>query len=155
MSAYEPGQVFTSPYPFVRTTYQHVESDGEGGWDVDERQTWKPGVRVEDADGMGNVDTIADGKGEVILTVVSVHRPGKFQTRVFFTRSWRNPDGVLFGKNKLRVTTLAAFTGYTKGYRHWGDLDEMAGQRIDRRGRLMSDRIATLRGDAGATWSLA
>ena len=61
---------------------------------------------------------VADAVGTQILTVVSVHKPGKFPARVFYTRRWRDPDGVEFGKTHLRVTVMQSFRTIVRGYRH-------------------------------------
>ena len=107
------GEVFTVPYPFVQDTWvEHY--DGEDGPETDEVPTWKPGVRSESVD----VGMEADAIGAQILTVVGVYRPGHFPTRVFYSRQWRDPDGKVFGKAKLRITTVPAFVGLTRGYRH-------------------------------------
>lgn len=112
-----PGDAFEAPYPFVRETY--MEWDEEGGVQV---PTWRPGVRNEEtAPRPGwepDVVTFADAVGRIILTVVSVHKPGRFAARVFYTRRWRDPDGREFGKNACRVTTVAAFRRLARGYRH-------------------------------------
>lgn len=112
-----PGDVFEAPYPFVRSTYD--EFDEFGGVEV---PTWKPGVRHQDRVQRHGyepeVDTVADAMGHIILAVVSIHRPGRFATRVFYTRRWRDPSGREFGKNQCRVTTLAAFRALTRGFRH-------------------------------------
>lgn len=106
-----PGAEIEVGHPFVRDKFDgyHVGIDGE----ID---CWKPGHRNE------NVypdDCIAvyDGMGTQILTVVSLHKPGKYPTRVFYTRKWRDPDGATFGKGALRMTTLPAFRKIIAGYR--------------------------------------
>lgn len=110
------GECFEVPYPFVRDTYVSHQDDEEGPSSI-EVPTWKPGVRFED-EGYGDVEAYADAMGAQLLTVVSVHKPGRFPTRVFYTRQWRDPDGAVWGKGKLRMTTLPAFTTLRGGYRH-------------------------------------
>ncbi len=111
-----PGQQFTVVYPFAHDTYvEHVE--GDEGWQESEVPTWKVGVRHADK-GEGDVESIADAHGKSVLTVISVHKPGRFPTRVFFTRTWIAPDGKAFGKTKCRVTTVPTFMALTRGYRH-------------------------------------
>lgn len=79
---------------------------------------WSPGCtfeRTSEYDG----DWFADGEGKMILTVISRHKPSdKHQERVFYYRSWVDPDGVEFGKNILRVTALSNFTKLVKGFRY-------------------------------------
>lgn len=108
--------VIEVPYPFVRETVSLPDDDEEGTGSV-EVETWRPGTRQEHV-GMGDVESYADGIGSMQLTVVSEHKPGRFPTRIFFTRRWVDPDGKQFGKPKLRMTTKAAFQRLAAGYRH-------------------------------------
>lgn len=110
------GEVYEVAYPFVRDTYNCLDYDEDGGGIVNV-PTWKPGVRIE-PDGQGDCQNNADALGTMRLTVVSVHKPGRFPARVFYTRAWVNPEGKVFGKTKLRMTTAGAFTILTRGYRH-------------------------------------
>lgn len=111
------GEVFNVAYPFARSTYSRWDGDEETGPYCTDVPTWAPGVRHADK-GEGDVESIADGFGRMVLTVVSTHKPGKYPMRVFFTREWITPDGKQFGKRKCRVTTLGAFKALTQGYRH-------------------------------------
>lgn len=109
-----PGSTLSAPYPFVRETVSMF--DGDGATDV---ETWRPGTRSDMTFARyGETQIVADAMGQIELTVVSVHRPGKYPTRVFFTRQWVDPDGKRFGKKKLRMTTVNAFLALAKGYRH-------------------------------------
>jgi hypothetical protein len=113
----EVGQRFEFPYPFARDTYIAHDGDEETGPTITEVPTWKVGVRHADK-GEGDVESIADGLGTCVLTVVSLHKPGKYPERVFFTRTWVTPEGKAFGKTKCRMTTVGAFRSLTYGYRH-------------------------------------
>lgn len=81
---------------------------------------WAPGCAEQFLE-PDSWEKVADGEGELILTVVDVHKPASYPTRVFFTRSWVDPDGVAFSKNKLHIATLATFkrraTSYYYDYR--------------------------------------
>lgn len=108
-----PGMVFEFEYPFVR--------DVVTLWDCADGRTiltWRPGVRMvlvppDDA------EQVFDAIGRQIATVVSVHKPGRFPMRVFFTRTWLSPDGESFGRGaRLRATTMQAFRKLTAGFRH-------------------------------------
>ena len=90
----QAGQTYHVRYPFIR----------------DEIDAWKPGCQA----GTG----YADAEGQMVLTVVSVHKPGKYPERVFYTRSWIDPAGGCFGKRGLRMTTTEAFKRLASGYRH-------------------------------------
>lgn len=104
-------------YPFALEEYSGPK-DGE----FYDGKTWRPGVRFElrSSGYLGDPDevAIADGMGEMVLEVVSRHKPGKFPERTFFLRSFVAPDGRAFGKAKLRVTTTPAFNRMAAGYRH-------------------------------------
>ena len=108
----KPGQVFAAWYPFRR--------DKVTLWDVDgpaDTPTWVPGTRSEYVP-PDTAEDVYDGAGKILLTVVSVHRPGRYPLRVFYTRQWEDPNGRRFGKNGLRITTQAAFRRLANGYRH-------------------------------------
>ena len=114
MSEIAAGTVFEVAYPFVREAYS--EFDGE---EYSERPTWRPGCRYEEyQSGYQELDTkaVADGMGKQILTVVDIHKPGKYPTRVFYTSTWISPDGKAFGKGKLKITTVSAFKRRTEGF---------------------------------------
>lgn len=108
------GEVITFPYPFVRETFHRTDMD-EDGISNTEEPTWKPGTR-SDACG-DDVENVADGMGSCVITVADVHKPGRYPTRVFFTRTWISPEGKPFGKKKLRITTAATFRVWASGYR--------------------------------------
>lgn len=105
------GAVFEHAYPFVRGKTTIMDEDGPA-----EIGTWNPGIHYvpisED-----ECDAVAEGLGKQILTVVSVHKPGRFPTRVFYTRKWETPRGKRFGKSGCHITTLQAFRRLIKGYR--------------------------------------
>lgn len=107
------GDVFNVPYPFV---LEEVELfDGEGPATT---KSWRPGVEYIPTGYYGDsFEPVADGMGEMRLTIVSVHKPGKYPTRVFFVRQWVDPNGKLFGKTKLRMTTATVFASRARGYR--------------------------------------
>lgn len=110
-----PGTVFECAYPFVRKPY------GAGPYDEDEAPvielTWTPGVRFIPW-GPEDTEAVHDGIGARIATVVSVHKPGRYPSRVFYTVQWRDPDGRTFGKPKLRMAALEKFRRQARGYAH-------------------------------------
>ncbi len=118
----QAGDVFTVAYPFLRSTFEHQEMDVDGPINST-RPTWRPGTEyTSEAVYVGHgeyderVENVADAMGQMVLTVVSVHKPGRYPTRVFFTRQFVTPEGKAFGKTMLRMMTLAAFTRRTRGY---------------------------------------
>lgn len=106
------GLIFRAPYPFIRDKVTLMDEDG-----YSEVATWRPGVRAEMIS-PEDAGMFADAVGEIILTVVSVHKPGRFPTRVFFTRRWRSPAGREFGKGACRCVTVEKFRRLAKGYAH-------------------------------------
>lgn len=111
-------EVTTVPYPFVRC--KATVFDGEGSSQID---SWRPGVE----DWMPNAyeeGKYADGVGTMTLTLVSAHKPGKYQERVFYVRQFTTPDGVTFGKTALRMTTRLAYERLCKGYRYPYTVDD-------------------------------
>lgn len=115
-SSGEAPEVIDVPYPFVREVVSLPNNDEEGPYSI-EVETWRPGTRAE-CDGAGDMDNVADALGTMRLTVVSRHRPGRYPTRVFFTRRWIDPDGKEFGKKLLRIRSSASFKALTAGYWH-------------------------------------
>jgi hypothetical protein len=109
---FEANSVFKIAYPFVKSTY--TEHDGENFY---EAPCWKPGVRGELVypDDSKNV---ADAMGYQILTIIDIHKPGKYPARVFYIRQWQDPNGIIWGKTNLRIKSLSAFKRDTKGYRY-------------------------------------
>jgi hypothetical protein len=116
------GDVFEVAHPFVWEKVSLPPDDPEGGYR--EGMSWRPGVTQGEPDHWGECDMVAHGIGAQILTVVSVHKPGRFPSRVFYTRRWRSPGGKEFGKGALRVKSLNAFTRLVRGYRHDFELIE-------------------------------
>lgn len=115
----EAGKTYDVECPYVRTTYDHYDLDGED-YSATTRATWKPGIEWE-ACGPEDSEAVADGIGKVLYTVVSVHHlPKPYTARVFFVREWIDPDGKKFGKRTLRIMGIAAFRRRLNGYRFGG-----------------------------------
>lgn len=106
----EPGQTFAVRYPFCLEDF--TVQDFDGAYTV---QSWRPGVRrIENV----REEWVADGEGQQLLTVVSTHKPGTYQERVFYTRQWADPDGKIFGKTRLMHCTMRKFCGLIHAYRY-------------------------------------
>lgn len=106
------GDVFRVRYPFIRERVTLCNEDGPY-----ETVSWRPGVSIESAGPYGeDTDIVANGEGEMVLTVVDTFKPGRFPRRVFFTRQFISPDGHPFGKRGLRMTTVEAFRRRASGY---------------------------------------
>lgn len=110
------GEVFTVSYPFSRDTYEALDIDEEG-ISTATVPSWKVGPKPEHVY-PDDCQDVADGIGQCAIVVVSVHKPGRYPARVFFTRSWIAPDGKAFGKGKLRIAVAGAFRALIGGYRH-------------------------------------
>lgn len=106
------GDIDHVKYPFVRCKI--TLWDEEGAYEVN---SWRPGCNCETDDG-GYPDWWAEGHGEMILEIVSIHKPGKYPERVFYTRKWRDPSGTVFGKPGLKMTTTANYKRLKSGFRH-------------------------------------
>ena len=132
------GAVFTVPYPYCRDSFERFSDDPEVATPQKEL-SWRPGTESE-SDGGYDAQEAADAMGSMVLTVVDVFKPGRYPSRVFYTRQWIDPDGKAFGKGCLRITTVNAFLRRTKGYMHDFYLD----------GELYSDVLnATLENQHG------
>ena len=108
---FKAGDKFEVRYPFVRVTPFVGEPFDAGAW--------RPGCEEQPEE-----EWFADAHGQMLLEVISTHKPGKFLDRVFYTRHWRDPDGKEFGKNNLRVATASSFGRLLKGYRHDYECEE-------------------------------
>jgi hypothetical protein len=116
----EIGKTYEVAYPFVLEEVDLPPDDPEGG--MRSVKSWRPGVGFIHSDPNCDADSYADAFGQMLLTVVDVHKPGKYPARVFYTRKWRDPKGREFGKAGLRITTTPAFKRLLAGYRHEIDL---------------------------------
>ena len=110
MSAPAYGPHFVVRYPFIHDVYETVEEDGPV-----KEHSWRPGVRFE-PDGPESEEAVADGEGDMILTVVASFKPGHFPERVFFTRRFVPPSGSAFGKRRLHIATAEKFRRLVKGF---------------------------------------
>lgn len=112
------GDIFRVKFPFVRCEVDICDEDPESFGGFVTIKSWKPGVEFVPCGIGDDSEAVCDAEGEMVLTVVDVHKPGRFPSRVFYTRRWVNPDGKEFGKGALRITTLTAFKRRAAGYMH-------------------------------------
>ena len=108
----ELGTVFKVPYPFVLTIGSALDDEGPSYF-----PSWKPGTEEREVY-PDSSEMVYHGIGSMVLTVVATFKPPKWPTRVFYTRSWTDPQGRTFGKNNLRITTLGNFNRMKDGYRY-------------------------------------
>lgn len=113
MSEFSDGQVFELRYPMVLETVSLFDEEGPI-----QTESWRPGTRWAHTSPYGDAESYADGEGKMLLTVVSMHKPGKYPERVFFTRKFVSPVGREFGSSKLRMATIQTFRRLTKGFRY-------------------------------------
>ena len=116
MSEVTAGAVFSVRYPFVRDSFTLPDFDGESlSFREVTLPTWKPGCNYRPS-APDDVEPFCHAEGQMELTVIDVHKPGKYPARVFFTRQWVGPDGKRFGKTALRIMTLPAFKRRAAGW---------------------------------------
>ena len=112
----ETGKTYSVRYPFVLEDVELPPDDPEATQPAIVK-SWRPGVEWE-RDDDGSAEAVAEAMGEMLLTVIDVHKPGRFPTRVFYTRQWKDPTGRVFGKAGLRITTIDAFRRRMSCYMH-------------------------------------
>jgi hypothetical protein len=112
-------KVYVVPFPFLRCKVSLWDEDG--GCEID---GWKPGTEFRGVTEYCDGERFADAIGEMIVTEVSRHKPGRYPERVFFMRRWRNPDGEEFGKSGLQVAVASKFARTIAGYSYPFTLDD-------------------------------
>lgn len=112
------GLTYPVRYPFVRETVSLCDEDGP--YTV---TSWRPGT-ISKPIAPDDAIAVADAHGEMLLDVVDVHKPGRFPTRVFFTRRWRDPDGKEFGKRGLHIMTVPAFWRRVRGFMYEYEMND-------------------------------
>lgn len=109
-----PGAEFRVTAPFVKVLY--TVWDEAGSFEV---EGWKPGTRFEQIDESYGPTRIADAEGFAVFRVVeAVRLPRPYGERIFFTRTWINPDGEPFGKGRLMVKPTHTFRRWATRWRH-------------------------------------
>ena len=106
-------------YPFVRE--EVILFDEEG---TNTKMSWRPGTITETDDEGYAGSSVAHGEGEMILMEVGIYKPPGYPERTFYIRRWRTPDGEMFGKKNLRITTSSNFKTMLRGFRYKYELTE-------------------------------
>ncbi len=102
MQAFEAGQVFTVDCPFLRTAYLNGQFT-DGRWIEEIELGWRPGVNFEN-DGSGETWAYAHGMGRSVYKIIDLHKlPHPHKTRVFYIRTWIDPDGKTLGKKTIQI----------------------------------------------------
>lgn len=115
----ESTKILEVPYPFVIEEYDAIDDEGHSSRGL----SWRPGTKfvIQGVDEIFGETTrgIAEGMGHMLITPIKrVELPGHYHTRIFYVRQWRDPDGRVFGKTKLRVMTEQCFRRLLGGFRH-------------------------------------
>jgi hypothetical protein len=116
MSTYKAGDVFEVDYPF----WKNEDPDSNEFDGIYRTGDWEVGCFYEKGDyEVGLLDSyLYDTFGKMVLKVEGTHTiPGRAE-RIFYTKTWIDPDGKEFGKDTLRVTSRGAFTRLLKGRRY-------------------------------------
>lgn len=103
-------EIYEVDYPFIRTVAEEFDEDGPHQF-----LFWCPGVANRPVP-PDDCEAFANGMGKMILTVVGRYKPGKYPERVFFTRSWIDPDGKCFGKGGLHICVASKFKRISQSY---------------------------------------
>lgn len=111
MSDIRAGAFYDVAHPFILEDVELADEDGFA-----KVRSWRPGLRYEMVSPEDS-EAFADGVGSQRLTVVSIHKPGRFPMRVFYTRTWTDPGGKTFGKPKLLIAVQSKFSRIINGYR--------------------------------------
>lgn len=106
----QAGDEFRVKFPFYVDVYNGQDDSGPY-----QEEVWIPGCRSQMLP-PDDCECVAQGEGEMVLTVVDTFKPGKYPERVFYTRKFIDPDGKEFGRGKLRMTTIPAFMRRCSGY---------------------------------------
>ncbi len=109
MGKFEAGQVYSFDYPFVREELEPWDDKTVLG-------LWRPGVQREQDECGHMAPPYADGIGRQVINIISVHKPGKYLPRVFYLRSWIDPDGKEFGSTIVKVRTAQSLGKIIRGY---------------------------------------
>lgn len=100
-------------YPFVREEVTLFDVEG-----THTKMSWRPGTHTQVDDDGYERTTYAEGEGEMILMEIGTYKPPGYPERTFYVRQWRTPDGKVFGKKNLRVTTTGNFKAMLRGFRY-------------------------------------
>lgn len=118
MTEAEPSKIHEVHYPFVIDEYDAIDDEGHSSRGL----SWRPGTKYISGycEVFGETArNVAEGMGHMLITPIKrVEFPGNYHTRIFYIRQWRDPDGKVFGKTKLRVTTQQGFKRLLGGFRY-------------------------------------
>lgn len=115
---FQSGEVFERPHPFTVV----VENQGDP-----ERETerWRPGAWETKYIYPDDACALAHGVGRVQFTVVSVHTPPRYPTRVFYTRQFFMPDGSPYASSRLKNCIANKFAKDIKAFPFHYEVEEL------------------------------
>jgi len=108
---FHQGQKIKVKFPFYMGTHDGYDACGEFYSD----DVWIPGCKERPLP-PDDSELVADDVGVMVLTIVDIHKPGRYPERIFYTRKWVDPDGKEFGSGKLNITTTPTFKRRAAGY---------------------------------------
>jgi len=118
VAIFEPGQVFERPHPFTIVR----ENIGDPEF---ETERWRPGAWDVTDEDPEYASPLANGVGLVKYTVISVHKPPGYPTRVFFTRQFFLPDGSSYRGSRLKNCISSKFAKDIKGLPFHYEVEEL------------------------------
>lgn len=101
-AAVDAGMVFEREHPFTLC----VENRGDPEF---ESERWRPGAWETKMIAPDDAVALAHAIGRARFTVVSVHTPPGYPTRVFYKRQFFMPDGSAYRPGNLRNSILSKF----------------------------------------------
>lgn len=127
---YEVGQEHERWTPFIVEDKELTDFDGE---DFSTRiiKHWRPGINHEPT-APDDFEPVWDGEGAEIRRIVAVVTIEGGGVRILYRSWWRRPDGGLFGKPTVRMTTPSGFTVWMSGKN-----SHIRRQVMDRKERMM------------------
>jgi hypothetical protein len=117
-ATFQPGDVFERKHPFTWVVERHGEPDRD-------TERWRPGAWETKYIPPDDACAICHGEGTVKFTVVSVHTPPKYPTRVFFTRQFFMPDGKPYASSRLKNCIIAKFSKDIKAFPFLYEVEEL------------------------------
>nr|WP_313011675.1 hypothetical protein [Brucella intermedia] len=108
-TAIEAGMVFERDHPFTLV----VENKGDPDFEI---ERWRPGAWNVVEHGPEEALACANAIGKVKFTVVSIHQPPGYQTRVFYKRQFFMPDGEAYASGSLKNCIISKFRRDIRGF---------------------------------------
>lgn len=117
LEKFQAGQIITVEFPFLRTAYEHRDFI-DGRWVNETRLGWRPGQTFE-SDGYGDTYAWAHGMGHSVYKIIDIHKlPYPHKTRIFYIRTWIDPDGKPMGRKTVQILTPNALRDRIKKWQY-------------------------------------